>query len=189
MFILGHLQCHNDTTCKLEEQHLIFCLRSLQPDDLSVDINFKICPPPSLIPCPTLPLVVCGKEFNRMYNLLGHMHLHSDSKPFKCPYCSSKFTLKGNLSRHMKVKHGVMDIVLDGQESLLDIGHSERIENQQADIEDYEENSFDFTSGQKAADDTSDSTKMSDDESMKDIYFNFEKEAESSYSWFPLETD
>lgn len=58
---------------------------------------------------------VCGKEFNRMYNLLGHMHLHSDSKPFRCPYCSSKFTLKGNLSRHMKVKHGVMDIVLDGQ--------------------------------------------------------------------------
>ncbi|XP_067873842.1 zinc finger protein 710a isoform X2 [Heterodontus francisci] len=121
---------------------------------------------------------VCGKEFNRMYNLLGHMHLHSDSKPFKCPYCSSKFTLKGNLSRHMKVKHGVMDIVLDGQESLLDIGHSESMENQQGDIDDYEENSFDFTGGRKAADDTSDSTKMSDEESMKDMYFNFEKEAE-----------
>ncbi|XP_067827697.1 zinc finger protein 710a isoform X2 [Heptranchias perlo] len=121
---------------------------------------------------------VCGKEFNRMYNLLGHMHLHSDSKPFKCPYCSSKFTLKGNLSRHMKVKHGVMDIVLDGQENLLDIGHSEHMEGQQGDIDDYEENSFDFTGGRKAADDTSDSTKMSDEESMKDMYFNFEKEAE-----------
>uniref|UniRef100_UPI00398E86F2 zinc finger protein 710a isoform X3 n=1 Tax=Pristiophorus japonicus TaxID=55135 RepID=UPI00398E86F2 len=121
---------------------------------------------------------VCGKEFNRMYNLLGHMHLHSDSKPFKCPYCSSKFTLKGNLSRHMKVKHGVMDIVLDGQESLLDIGHSDHMEGQQGDIDDYEENSFDFTGGRKAADDTSDSTKMSDEESMKDIYFHFEKEAE-----------
>lgn len=48
-----------------------------------------------------------------MHNLMGHMHLHSDSKPFKCLYCSSKFTLKGNLTRHMKVKHGVMDRGLD----------------------------------------------------------------------------
>lgn len=40
---------------------------------------------------------------------MGHMHLHSDSKPFKCLYCPSKFTLKGNLTRHMKVKHGVME--------------------------------------------------------------------------------
>lgn len=61
------------------------------------------------------PFQVCGKSFNRMYNLLGHMHLHAGSKPFKCPYCSSKFNLKGNLSRHMKVKHGVMDISLDSQ--------------------------------------------------------------------------
>ncbi|XP_039176712.1 zinc finger protein 366 isoform X2 [Crotalus tigris] len=52
---------------------------------------------------------LCGKEFNRMHNLMGHMHLHSDSKPFKCLYCPSKFTLKGNLTRHMKVKHGVME--------------------------------------------------------------------------------
>ena len=48
-----------------------------------------------------------------MHNLMGHMHLHSDSKPFKCLYCPSKFTLKGNLTRHMKVKHGVMDRGLD----------------------------------------------------------------------------
>lgn len=59
-----------------------------------------------------------------MYNLLGHMHLHAGSKPFKCPYCSSKFNLKGNLSRHMKVKHGVMDISLDSQGgSLARTGH------------------------------------------------------------------
>lgn len=58
---------------------------------------------------------VCGKSFNRMYNLLGHMHLHAGSKPFKCPYCTSKFNLKGNLSRHMKVKHGIMDTSIDGQ--------------------------------------------------------------------------
>lgn len=50
-----------------------------------------------------------------MYNLLGHMHLHAGSKPFKCPYCTSKFNLKGNLSRHMKVKHGITDTSVDGQ--------------------------------------------------------------------------
>lgn len=58
---------------------------------------------------------LCGKEFNRMHNLMGHMHLHSDSKPFKCLYCASKFTLKGNLTRHMKVKHGIMDRGLDAR--------------------------------------------------------------------------
>ncbi|XP_066500145.1 zinc finger protein 366 isoform X2 [Hoplias malabaricus] len=61
----------------------------------------------------TLTHKLCGKEFNRMHNLMGHMHLHSDSKPFKCLYCPSKFTLKGNLTRHMKVKHGIMDRGLD----------------------------------------------------------------------------
>lgn len=50
-----------------------------------------------------------------MHNLMGHMHLHSDSKPFKCLYCPSKFTLKGNLTRHMKVKHGVMERGLHSQ--------------------------------------------------------------------------
>lgn len=50
-----------------------------------------------------------------MHNLMGHMHLHSDSKPFKCLYCASKFTLKGNLTRHMKVKHGIMDQGLDAR--------------------------------------------------------------------------
>ncbi|XP_060047209.1 zinc finger protein 366 isoform X2 [Erinaceus europaeus] len=58
---------------------------------------------------------LCGKEFNRMHNLMGHMHLHSDSKPFKCLYCPSKFTLKGNLTRHMKVKHGIMERGLHSQ--------------------------------------------------------------------------
>eukprot|EP00061_Rhincodon_typus_P002812 g18526.t1 len=32
MSILGLLQCHIDATRKLEEQHLIFCLGSLQPN-------------------------------------------------------------------------------------------------------------------------------------------------------------
>lgn len=56
---------------------------------------------------------MCGKFFNRMYNLLGYMYLYAGSKFFKCFYCFSKFNFKGNLSRYMKVKYGVMDIGLD----------------------------------------------------------------------------
>eukprot|EP00061_Rhincodon_typus_P003263 g19666.t1 len=37
MSILGLLQCHNDATRKVEEQHLIFRLGSLQPNGLNVD--------------------------------------------------------------------------------------------------------------------------------------------------------
>lgn len=58
-----------------------------------------------------------------MHNLMGHMHLHSDSKPFKCLYCPSKFTLKGNLTRHMKVKHGVMERGLHSQGNLSSRKH------------------------------------------------------------------
>eukprot|EP00061_Rhincodon_typus_P001532 g15039.t1 len=35
MSILGLLQCHNDTTRKLEKQHLILGLGSLQPNGLN----------------------------------------------------------------------------------------------------------------------------------------------------------
>eukprot|EP00061_Rhincodon_typus_P008445 g31047.t1 len=39
MSILSLLQCHNDTTQKLEEQHLIFHLGNLQPNGLNVDFT------------------------------------------------------------------------------------------------------------------------------------------------------
>eukprot|EP00061_Rhincodon_typus_P012367 g38056.t1 len=46
MSILGLLQCHNDATRKLEEQHFIFRLGTLQPNGLNVDFtSFKISPP------------------------------------------------------------------------------------------------------------------------------------------------
>eukprot|EP00061_Rhincodon_typus_P019194 g9794.t1 len=37
MSILGLLQCHNDATQKLQKQHLIFCLGTLQPNGINVD--------------------------------------------------------------------------------------------------------------------------------------------------------
>ncbi|NXD31045.1 ZN710 protein, partial [Spelaeornis formosus] len=103
--------------------------------------------------CPSVPTLgrrrvvqVCGKSFNRMYNLLGHMHLHAGSKPFKCPYCSSKFNLKGNLSRHMKVKHGVMDISLDSQDAMMELAGADHAElDGQQEMDDFEEeNSYSY---------------------------------------------
>eukprot|EP00061_Rhincodon_typus_P019019 g48449.t1 len=39
MSILGLIQCHNIATRKLEQQHLIFHLGSLQPNGLNVDFT------------------------------------------------------------------------------------------------------------------------------------------------------
>eukprot|EP00061_Rhincodon_typus_P002221 g16932.t1 len=48
MSIWGLLQCHDDTTRKLEERHLIFRLGSLQPNGLNVNFtSFEISPTPA----------------------------------------------------------------------------------------------------------------------------------------------
>eukprot|EP00061_Rhincodon_typus_P000636 g12276.t1 len=40
--ILGLLHCHNDATRRLQEQHIIFCLGTLQPKGINVDFtSFK----------------------------------------------------------------------------------------------------------------------------------------------------
>ncbi|OWF45270.1 uncharacterized protein LOC110457257 [Mizuhopecten yessoensis] len=51
---------------------------------------------------------ICGKQFGRLHNLQGHIHMHNNSKPYVC-FCGSSFTLKGNLNRHKKVKHGLSE--------------------------------------------------------------------------------
>ncbi|KAM5171357.1 zinc finger protein 710 [Mantella aurantiaca] len=113
---------------------------------------------------------VCGKSFNRMYNLLGHMHLHAGYKPFKCPYCSSKFNLKGNLSRHMKVKHGVMDITLENQDHMMELPDTEANDmDSQQEMEDYEENSYEYSEADNVTEDNSSPT----DQSIKEmVYYN-----------------
>eukprot|EP00061_Rhincodon_typus_P000422 g11653.t1 len=58
--ILSLLQCHNDATRRLQEQHLVFRLGTLQSNGINVDFaSFKISPPatasqnqPSLSPPP-----------------------------------------------------------------------------------------------------------------------------------------
>eukprot|EP00061_Rhincodon_typus_P013920 g40597.t1 len=61
MFILGLLPCHNDATRRLEEQHLIFRLGTLQPKGINVDFtSFKISPPPTSSQDQTPPLVLAS---------------------------------------------------------------------------------------------------------------------------------
>ncbi|XP_076105475.1 uncharacterized protein LOC143073659 [Mytilus galloprovincialis] len=60
----------------------------------------------------------CGKQFGRLHNLQGHLHMHNDTKPYSC-FCGSTFTLKGNLNRHKKVKHGLDESTEDMEEQAV----------------------------------------------------------------------
>ena len=51
----------------------------------------------------------CNQEFQRSWNLLDHVRMHYNIRPFKCPYCSFKFTQKGNLNKHV-LKHMIPDV-------------------------------------------------------------------------------
>ena len=44
----------------------------------------------------------CGKEFLRTWNLLDHVRMHQDIKPYSCEICGKEFTQKGNMRKHLK---------------------------------------------------------------------------------------
>ena len=43
---------------------------------------------------------VCGKRFKKRYNLVVHMRVHEDKRPFQCTLCDQTFRQKAHLQRH-----------------------------------------------------------------------------------------
>ncbi|XP_066964663.1 longitudinals lacking protein, isoforms H/M/V-like isoform X9 [Macrobrachium rosenbergii] len=51
------------------------------------------------------PCNICGKPFNRAYNLKNHLLVHTGEKPFTCMFCPYRAALKGNVTKHMQARH------------------------------------------------------------------------------------
>jgi len=49
---------------------------------------------------------VCGKTFSKSYNLVVHMRMHEDIRPFACNHCDQTFRQKAHLQRH-ETTHGI----------------------------------------------------------------------------------
>ena len=49
---------------------------------------------------------VCGKTFSKSYNLVVHMRMHEDVRPFGCGLCDQTFRQKAHLQRH-ETTHGI----------------------------------------------------------------------------------
>ena len=49
---------------------------------------------------------VCGKTFAKSYNLVVHMRMHEDVRPFGCSFCDQTFRQKAHLQRH-ETTHGI----------------------------------------------------------------------------------
>lgn len=61
-------------------------------------------------------IIHCGfagwtKQFIKAWNFLDHARMHTGEKPFEWKVCSTKFTQKGNLKKHMK-KHEQISTVM-----------------------------------------------------------------------------
>lgn len=49
---------------------------------------------------------ICGKTFSKSYNLVVHMRMHEDVRPFCCSLCDQTFRQKAHLQRH-ETTHGI----------------------------------------------------------------------------------
>ena len=64
---------------------------------------------------------VCGKTFSKSYNLVVHMRMHEDVRPFHCSLCDQTFRQKAHLQRH-ETTHGIGVKVGENRPNLLSRG-------------------------------------------------------------------
>ena len=46
-----------------------------------------------------------NKQFKKIWNMLDHMRMHKEIKPYKWSFWRKSFTQKGNLQKHLQVQH------------------------------------------------------------------------------------
>lgn len=49
------------------------------------------------------PCTVCWKAFSSKHAVITHSLIHSNSRPFKCEYCTTTFRTRGHLKIHQQV--------------------------------------------------------------------------------------
>lgn len=48
---------------------------------------------------------ICGATFTDLFKFYDHMRAHLKEKVYQCQLCEFAFSQRGNLNRHMRIKH------------------------------------------------------------------------------------